>query len=94
MQERDAYSVAEYCEREGFSSGYLYSEWRAGRGPVYMRNGDRRTISREAAADYRREREAATLAARLAAPRSRSAATFGAAGSTLADRTAEAAPVE
>jgi hypothetical protein len=67
MDDQDAYSVSEYCERERFSPGYLYSEWRAGRGPIYMQNGDRRTISKEAAADYRREREAATRAARQVA---------------------------
>lgn len=67
MHERDAYNVAEFCQRQGFSKGFLYAEWRAGRGPVYMQNGDRRTISKEAAADYRREREAATVAARRVA---------------------------
>lgn len=65
MKEQDAYSVREYCRREGFSVSYLYGEWRAGREPVYMQNGDRRTISREAAAAYRRQREAATQARAL-----------------------------
>jgi hypothetical protein len=66
VDECDAYSVAEFCRRNGFSSGFLYGEWRAGRGPRYMRLGDRRIITREAAADWRREMEAATHSGRAA----------------------------
>ena len=60
MEERDAYSVAEFCARHGFSKGFLYREWRQGRGPRFMLVGDRRLISREASADWRRDREAET----------------------------------
>jgi hypothetical protein len=60
MDERDAYGVAEFCQRHGISRGYLYSLWRRGQGPRFMRAGDRRLISREAGADWRREREVAT----------------------------------
>jgi hypothetical protein len=58
---KDAFSVSEFCQRHGFSKGFLYSEWRLGRGPRFMQAGDRRIITREAAADWRREREAATV---------------------------------
>ncbi len=58
--ERDAFGVREYCERHGFSTGFLYALWRRGLGPRFMQQGDRRFISREAAADYRREMETAT----------------------------------
>lgn len=60
MNDRDADGVAEFCRRHGISTGFLYAEWRCGRGPRFMRAGDRRLISREAGADWRREREAAT----------------------------------
>jgi hypothetical protein len=57
---RDAFGVREFCRRHDVSTGYLYSEWRRGRGPRYMQLGDRRIISVEAASDWRREREAET----------------------------------
>jgi hypothetical protein len=62
MNDRDAYGVAEFCRRHGFSTGYLYSLWRRGQGPRFMQQGDRRFITREAAADWRRQMEAATCA--------------------------------
>jgi len=60
VQDRDAYSVAEFCARHGFSKWFLYSEWRQGRGPRFFWVGDRRFITREAAADWRQEQEAET----------------------------------
>lgn len=56
--DRDAYSVAEFCRRHGFSKGFLYGQWRQGRGPRFMWAGRRRLITREAAADWRHEQEA------------------------------------
>ena len=64
--DRAAYGVTEFCRRHGFSRGFLYAEWREGRGPRYMQIGDRRLISREAAAEWRRELEDATRAGRAA----------------------------
>jgi transposase-like protein len=55
MDERDADGVTEFCRRHGISKGYLYSLWRRGYGPRFMQAGDRRLISREAGADWRRE---------------------------------------
>lgn len=66
MEDLDAYSVAEFCRRHGFSTGHLYALWRGKRGPRYMQLGDRRIITREAAADWRRELEAETRTAALA----------------------------
>jgi hypothetical protein len=60
--DRDAYGVREFCRRHGFSTGYLYAEWRENRGPRFFLAGDRRLITREAAMQWRREREAATAA--------------------------------
>ena len=59
-RDRDAFGVRQFCQRHDISTGYLYSEWRQGRGPRYMQLGDRRLISAEAGADWRREREAET----------------------------------
>jgi hypothetical protein len=59
-ERRDAYGVAEFCQRHGISRGYLYSLWRRGQGPRFMQVGDRRIITREAGADWRRELEVAT----------------------------------
>jgi len=58
MQDKDAYSIEEFCLRHGISRAHLYNEWTAGRGPRRMKAGSRILISREAAADYRRQCEA------------------------------------
>jgi hypothetical protein len=60
---RDAYGVAEFCRRHGFSRAHLYSLWRRGAGPRFMQQGDRRFISCEAAAEWRQQMESATCAA-------------------------------
>jgi hypothetical protein len=60
MDDLDAYGVKEFCRKHDISTGFLYAEWRHGRGPRFMQAGDRRLISREAAADWRREMEVAT----------------------------------
>jgi hypothetical protein len=50
---RDADGVTRFCRQHDISPSF-------GRGPRFMRAGDRRIISREAGADWRRELEAAT----------------------------------
>jgi hypothetical protein len=61
-----AYSVDEFCAAHGpISRGTLYNMWRDGIGPRFMIVGSgkgRRIISIEAAAEWRREREAAAMA--------------------------------
>ena len=52
--DRDAFSVDEFCRRNGISRAYLYVLWARGAGPKYMRVGARRLISKEAAADWRK----------------------------------------
>ena len=71
MDERDADGVTEFCQRHGISKGFLYDAWRRGKGPRFMQAGDRRLISREAGADWRREleAEAATTLRRTYSPR-------------------------
>jgi len=58
MHDQDAFGVREFCRRHGVSTGWVYAEWRAGRGPRFFWAGDRRLISAEAAAAWRREQEA------------------------------------
>ena len=67
MEERDAYSVAEFSKRHGISVSFYFKEKAAGRGPREMRLGTRVLISKEAAAEWRRERERTSAAAKVAA---------------------------
>jgi predicted DNA-binding transcriptional regulator AlpA len=56
----EALSVVEFCEIHGVSRSLLYKLWAAGQGPKFFKAGARRLISKEAAAAWRREREAAS----------------------------------
>lgn len=67
MREVEAFSIGQFCEAHGFSKAHYFNMKRDGKGPREMRAGTRVLISREAAADWRREREAE--AADLAANR-------------------------
>ncbi len=53
-EEKDAYSIPEFCRRHGISQSFYFDMSRNGRGPRVMRLGARVLISREAAADWRR----------------------------------------
>jgi hypothetical protein len=57
VQEKAAFSIAEFCEAHGISIPTYYSMRRAGVGPAEMRFGHTVRISREAAAAWRRARE-------------------------------------
>jgi hypothetical protein len=61
----DAFSISEFCRRNGISIQLFYKLKPLGLMPPTFRLGARVLISREAAAAWRREREAATQAARL-----------------------------
>jgi predicted DNA-binding transcriptional regulator AlpA len=56
----DAYGIASFCVAHNISRATFYNLVRAGEAPRLMRVGARVLISREAAADWRHEREAAT----------------------------------
>jgi hypothetical protein len=61
----DAYSVPEFCRRHGgMSVAFFYKLASQGLGPVVMKVGARTFVSTEAAAAWRREREAETMAKR------------------------------
>jgi hypothetical protein len=61
-----AFTVDEFCAAHRICRTRLYALWGEGRGPRFMKNGARRLISVEAAADWRREMETAVS---LATPR-------------------------
>lgn len=54
-----AYTIAEFCEAYRFGRTQYFQMKRRGLGPREMRVGRRVVISKEAAADWQRDREAA-----------------------------------
>ena len=55
--EVDALTVEEFCRRHNISRTSFYELLKDGLGPRCLRIGSRRLISREAAADWRRQME-------------------------------------
>ncbi|WP_431014768.1 hypothetical protein [Bradyrhizobium pachyrhizi] len=60
----DAYSIEEFCRRHSISVPFYYKLRTQGRGPRETERGTRILITKEAAAEWRREGEAATAAKR------------------------------
>jgi hypothetical protein len=58
--EGDAYSIPDFCRRHSITRTLYYTLKRKGLGPREIRLGGRVLISKEAAADWRREREQGT----------------------------------
>lgn len=58
----DVLTFGEFCERNRICRSHLYHLISRGEGPRFMRLGARVLITREAEADWRREREAAAIA--------------------------------
>jgi hypothetical protein len=56
-EDRDAYSILEFCRRHGISHGTYYNLKKSGLGPREAHVLRRILISKEAAADWRRARE-------------------------------------
>ncbi len=65
--ERDAYSIPEWCKRNRFSVSFYHKLQKQGLGPRVIRIGRRTLISCEAAEEWRREREAASAKPRAMA---------------------------
>ena len=61
MSDRDAYSISEFCRSIGISQSFYFKQAALGLMPRTMKLGTRVLISREAAADWRREREQAAM---------------------------------
>jgi predicted DNA-binding transcriptional regulator AlpA len=57
--EKDALGILEFCQRHGISRSAFYNLQKDGEAPRIMRVGGRIMFSREAAEDWRREREQA-----------------------------------
>jgi hypothetical protein len=57
-----AFTIREFCEAHKISEAFYYKLKNEGWGPVEMHAGARVLISHEAAADWRRAREAAASA--------------------------------
>ena len=60
--EVDAFTVPEFCRRHKISVSFFYKLVGLGKGPRLMKAGTRTLVTKEAAADWRREREAASAA--------------------------------
>jgi len=65
IEDRDAFTIPEFCRRHGFSQSKYFEIAAAGEGPRVMRVGKRVLISREAAGAWRRAREAASCSPAL-----------------------------
>lgn len=57
--EKLAFSITEFCRLHGVSRSLFYHLLRVGKGPAVMRVGGRVAVSKEAAAKWRADREAA-----------------------------------
>lgn len=55
---KQAHSIGDFCEAHGICRATLYNLWKSGDGPRFMLVRKRRLISKEAAADWRRDMEA------------------------------------
>ena len=60
--ERDAYSIQEFCERHCLSRASFYNLAKIGKAPRVLRVGQKVLVSREAAEQWRRDREAESSA--------------------------------
>jgi len=59
MENLEAYSIPEFCVAHRISRASFYNLLKAGEAPRTMRVGGRVLVSKEAATDWRREREGA-----------------------------------
>ena len=58
--EQPVFTVMEFCAVHRISRSRLYLEWKAGTGPRFFHVGTKVLITREAAAEWRAEREKET----------------------------------
>lgn len=66
-EQLDSFTIKTFCRRHQISEQLFYKLQRQGKAPQTMLVGTKVLISAEAAARWRREREAAAIAARVAA---------------------------
>lgn len=60
QMETNVYTITEFCLSNRISRSLLYTAWKEGTGPRVFRVGTKVLITREAAAEWRAERERAT----------------------------------
>ncbi len=86
LGERDAYTLREFCARHGLSRAHFYRLQSLGRSPRLIRAGRRVLVSREAAAEWRREmeRDSEEPARRASTPTSKEQGTRPRSGTTEA----------
>jgi hypothetical protein len=65
MDSEDCFTIPEFCRRHKFSQSYFFVLKKTGLGPRTMKLGHRTLISKEAAAAWRREREAESAQPRI-----------------------------
>ena len=65
-EQTDALSIVEFCRRHGISTALYFKISREGNGPRVMRVGRRTLVTPEAAAEWRRAREAASVRPQIA----------------------------
>jgi predicted DNA-binding transcriptional regulator AlpA len=58
--DKDAYDIIEFCHLHSISRSGFYNSLKNGTGPRVMRVGSRVLVSKEAAEQWRREREQAS----------------------------------
>ena len=63
MSEQACFTILEFCAAHRLSRAKLYQLWNEGVGPRVLKVGTKVLISAEAAAQWRRDREAAAEAA-------------------------------
>ena len=71
---RLALSILEFCDAHGISEGFYYKLKKQRKGPREMRLGKRTLVTFESAAEWRRERERASVAEAAKAAAEREAA--------------------
>lgn len=66
---REAFTIDEFCQAHGFSRGHYFNLQKMGQGPRVMKAGNRRLISKEAAAEWRAAHTAGSIVTDRAALR-------------------------
>jgi predicted DNA-binding transcriptional regulator AlpA len=64
--EQSLFTIDEFCTVHRISRSLIYSLWKQGTGPRFFKLGSKVMITREAAAEWRAEREKATMSERAA----------------------------
>ena len=64
--DKDAYTIPEFCARHSISRATFYNLKKVGKAPRTMELGSAQRITKEAAADWRRELETQAVKAELA----------------------------